>query len=265
MTKDRSRRARLGVLGCIAVAASLAATGCSSTTAPTAEIIYTAPPVTDVSAASVAPTIDSIVITTSAPDNQWSVTFKKPVISGGSNAAVKKMNDAIIAKVNGYIHDFNGHELPPVVAGNKPSTLEGNFSIAIVSPTVLSLRFSIVTSLAGADSLTIEPGSINFWVPTGATLALTDVVNDPKAALSAITKQAYNGLKADLGNVLTWNGKADSLAFFDAWDINKDGLEFLWARGKVAGLSAGSPAVTLPWANIKSIIRGDGPAGSLEK
>jgi hypothetical protein len=264
MVEVGGRGVRGGALACLAFAVSLAVTGCLPSSA-TPEVIYTTPPGVDSSVAGPTPSIEGIVITTAAPDNSWSVTFKKPVVSGVSSGSDQKMNDAITAQVNAYIHAFNGGKLPTVPSGGSPSTLQGDFSIAQASSTILSLRFSVVTTLSGADKTTFEPRTINFWAPTGAAIDVSELFTDPNAALATIADQAHKGLSSKLGDVLTWNGKADAWSFFQAWDMTVDGLEFSWARGKVAGESAGMASVTLPWSGLKSIIRTNGPAAAFVK
>jgi hypothetical protein len=263
MSKLGGRRAGWGVLAGFAVSATLTLAGCGSSNAtPTGQINVTAPAALDTAGdIGATPSVDSIAINSAAPDNQWQVTFKKPVVSGVSDASDTTMNDAITAKVNGYIHDFTGGTLPTVASGASPNSLEGDFSIAMVSPTIVSVRFTVLASESGSDKVTNTVSSINLWVPSGQTISLSDLFTDPNAALSTISNKAHTLLSAALGKTLTWNGKADSLSFFDAWDMTPAGLEFSWAQGKIADQSAGPPTVTLPWSDIKSIVRSNGPAG----
>jgi hypothetical protein len=264
MAKAVGLRPWWGLLACVVAGLPLALAGCSGPKV-TPEIIFTAPPAVDTAGIGETPTIDTIAITSSAPDNTWTVTFKKPILGGGvSDAALTKMNDAITAKVNGYIHAFSGGSLPAVASGGSPSTLEGDFSVAMISSSIVSLRFTILTDISGSGKLTEEPASISLWVPTGATIDLSELFNDQKAAVSALASKAHAGLSKALGKTLTWDGKATDISFFDAWDITPTGLEFTWAQDKIADQSAGLPAVTLAWSDIKSIVRGDGPAGQFE-
>jgi hypothetical protein len=263
MAKAVGRRPWWGPLACVVAAASVAVAGCTGSSG-TPQPVYSAQPAVDTAGIGATPTVDTIAITSSAPDNTWTVTFKKPVLGGVSDAALTKMNEAITAKVNGYIHTFNGDNLPPVSSGGSPSTLEGDFSVAMVSPSIASMRFSILTNLSGSGKTVEQVGSINFWVPSGASLDLSELFTDQNAALSTIASKAHSGLSANLGKTLTWDGKASALSFFDAWDMTNTGLEFTWAQGKIADQSAGQPSVILPWSDIKSIIRGNGPAGQFE-
>jgi hypothetical protein len=276
MGSARGGRVRAGALACIAAVVALAAVGCGGSTV-TPETIYLTPPPGPVTplpsgvtpAPSVGlptPVIDSVVVSSNAPDNHWTVTFKKPVVSGIADAALTKMNDAIAAQVNDLIGAFTKQNLPAVAPGQAPSTLEGDFSIALDSPTLVSLRFTVLTYVAGAANPVGQPASINFVVSSGATVNLTDLLTDPTTALSTFATQAHAALASTLGADLTWSGSAPSMSFFDkAWAMTPGGLEFTWAQGDLASQAAGMPTATLPWAGLKSIIKPTSPAGEFVK
>ena len=253
------RRGRWGAVACVAVLMALTAAGCSGPAETPSRIFVTLPP--PPAAAGPAPTIGSEVISTSAPGDRWTVTFKKPVVTGISIAVSAKMNDAITAAVNGYIDAFTGSGLPAVTSSASPSTLEGDFSIALTSPTIVSLRFTVFTRVGGGV-LVGKPGSINLAVSSGSKINLTDILADPTAALPTLSSKAHSALASSLGKQLTWSGKATSISFFDnAWAMTSSGLEFTWAQGEVAGKSAGMPSANLAWSGIKSLIKASGPAG----
>jgi hypothetical protein len=270
------RRARVGALACVAVAAALVAGACSGSTA-TPQIIYLTPPPGPVTplpsgvtpAPSIAlptPIIDSVILSSNAPDNRWAVTFKKPVVSGISDAAMTKINDAIAAKVNDLIGAFTKQDLPAVASGDTQSTLEGDFSIALDTPRLISLRFTVLTYVTGAAHPEGQPSSINLVVADGSTINLTDLLTDQAAALTSFAGQAHSALEATLGTDLNWSGTAKSLTFFDkAWVMTIDGLEFTWGQGELASEAAGMPTATLPWAGIKPLIKPASPAGEFVK
>lgn len=269
-------RARASALTCIAVVAALAAAGCGGSTVTPVTIYLTPPPgpVTPLPSGVTAapsvelptPVIDSVVISSNAPDNRWNVTFKKPVVSGISEAAVTTMNDAIAAKVNDLIGAFTKQDLPAVSTGDRPSTLEGDFTIALDSPTLLSLRFTVLTYVTGAAHPVGQPASINFVVSSGATINLTDLLVNPATALSTFATQAHAAMASTLGADLTWSGSASSMTFFEkAWAMTPGGLEFTWAQGDLASQAAGMPSAILPWSGIKSVIKASSPAGEFVK
>jgi hypothetical protein len=124
----------------------------------------------------------------------------------------------------------------------------------------------MVTHVTGAATASGEPGSLNFVVSSGDTIALTDLLTDQATALTTFASQAHSALAATLGPDLNWNGTASSLSFFDkAWVMTEAGLEFTWAQGDLASDAAGMPSATLPWSGIKSVISPTSPAGEFVK
>ena len=266
-------RAGIGAFIGIAVVALVVAAACSSAAVTPETIVITPTPgaVTPLPSG-VTPepltiaTIDNVVISTDAPDKSWKVTFKKPVISGISEASAKKINEAITSIVNGYIGDFTGSNLPIPKNDGGPSTLEGNYSVALNASDLISLRFSVLTTVTGGARPSGKPGSVNFAVKTGEKIGLTDLFTSASAALPVIVAQTKADLAKQLGADLTWDGKASSLDFFDkAWVLTPEGLEFNFEQGKMATIAAGMPMATLPWSGLKSLIKPTGPAGGFTR
>ena len=197
-TVTRTRRHRVALAGVVLAALVSAACGSSNRTprivyitlppsSPTPTAAGSLPPgVTPgpPAATAASPTITSDTITSAAPDGKWKVTFKKPVIGGIADSVSGSMNDAITQKVNAYISAFTGQDLPAVAAGTGPSTLEGDYAIAYNSPSVVSLRFSVLTNVSGGAHAVGVPGSIDLVVATGKTVALGDLFSDSAKAVA---------------------------------------------------------------------------------
>ena len=273
------RGARWSLLVCVAAVAALAAGGCTGSSA-TPQTIYITPTPGTVTplpsgvtpgptagtpaptAAPATPVINSVVIDSTAPDSRWKVTFKKPVVSGIPEAVATKMDDAITAKVNGYISAFTGSGLPAVAGGAGPSTLEGDYTIALASPTLVCLRFTLLSYVTGSAHPVGAPGSINFVVSSGATVNLADIFTDPTAAVTTLSTKVHAALATSLGSELSWAGPATAMSFFEkAWAMTPAGLEFAWPQGDLASMAAGMPSATLAWSSIKTIIKPTSPAG----
>jgi hypothetical protein len=263
------RGPRTIVLLVLAVASLLGAAACAAGK-ETPQIIYITPtPGTTPLPSGVTPepttgppTITTFLVESSAPDSRWKVTFKKPVVSGIADAAATKINDAITAKINGYISAFNGKGLPAVISGAGPSTLEGDYSIGLNSRTVISLRFTVLTYVSGAAHPAGQPGGITFSVSTGDSVALDGLFSDKGAALSKIAAACKSQLSSLLGSDLTWDGTASSFDFFaGAWVFTPAGLEFNFAQGVLASQAAGMPSATVPWSELKSLISTGSAAG----
>jgi len=256
------------MLAGVALVAVLAAAGCMGNSATPQIIYFTPPPATLAPGATPTPgpppaDVSSTIISSAAPDSRWTVIFKKPVIGGVSSAVAAKMNDAVSAKVNSYISSFTSGSLPAVASGDGPSTLDGNFTIALDTPDLISLRFTILTYTSGAAHPVGQAGSINFTVPTGASINLGDLFTDPATALPVLTSKAHAELSSSLASDLSWPSGSIVLSFFDkAWAMTAPGLEFTWSQGQIASEAAGTPSAVVGWSDLKSVIKATGPAGA---
>jgi hypothetical protein len=276
VTGPKRRRAGAGLV-VFALLAALAAGACAKSNV-TPRVIYITPkpgptgtpvpsgPAPAVTPAAATPTITSLLVSSTAPDGRWKVTFKKPVIGGVSEAAAAAMNDAITKQVNDYIDAFTKSDLPAVTKTTVPSSLEGDYAISLNSPTIISLRFSVLTSVSGAAHPIGTPGSISLVAGTGKTIALVDLFSDPAAAAAKIASSTHTSLSSLLDKDLTWDGKAGSLDFFSkAWVFTPAGLEFYWPQGQLASVAAGMPSAVVPWADLKSLLKAGSPAGEFTK
>lgn len=262
-----SQRTRFEVLAGVLICLAMAMAGCGGSS-ETPEVIYISPPpATLAPGATPTPTppppgIGSAVISTTAPDGRWTVTFKKPAISGVIPAAATNINTAITARVNSYISAFTSKGLPAIAGGAGPSTLDGDFTIALDTRSVISLRFSILTYVSGAASSVGQAGSINLNASTGATINLADLFSNSATALSIISSKTKAALSSHLGNELTWPSGTLALSYFDkAWVFTPAGLEFAWSQEAIATHAAGMPSAVVSWADLKPAIKADGPAG----
>src|SRR5271157_2850273 len=200
-----ARGVRRIATACAAVLVALAVAGCTGSSATPQTIYVTPPPGPTTPGPS--PALNGALISSTAPDGRWTVTFNKPVVSGLSDAESATINDAITAQVNNYISSFTGQSLPALSGGNGPSTLEGDFTIALASPNLLSLRFSLLEFVSGGAHPTATPGSLNFDLSNGKTIALTDILTDPATALPVLSSKVHDLLAAptSLGSDLTWS------------------------------------------------------------
>jgi hypothetical protein len=281
VNRGNRRNARLWGLAALSVGAVMAVSGCIKIQA-TPEIIYITPapasatpapatpaptlaPTADASGSvsgPAAPTVASETINKTASDSRWTLTFRKPVVAGASSDAVAAMNASIGTRVDGYIAAFETGELPVVVAGDAPSSLRGDYSVAYLSANLVCLRFSVQKYTTGAASTSAVAGSLNLNATTGAAIRFEDLFTSTGAALPVLTSQAHTLLTAGLGSDLAWPSSVTIADFQNAWVITAEGLELTWSQGAVAAQAAGTPSISIPWSALRTVISPTGPAGS---
>ncbi len=203
-------------------------------------------------------TVSSTTVTSHASDNRWTSKFEKPVVSGIASAAT--MNTSITNRISAYISAFTSSGLPAVASGDGPSTLEGKFSVAYVSPTLLSLRFSVATYVTGAAHPVTEIGSLNFEVASGKVIQLPDIFANPASALPVLSSKAHTALSAKLGADLKWPASVTIAFFGKAWVFTQTSLELGWQQGEIASMAAGAPTIAIPWSGLKTVLANPGPA-----
>jgi hypothetical protein len=259
--------AALSVAACGSSGATFRASGATSTptsTARTPSAPTSAPTsIPSPTAEPVCPTVTTQTVTSSASDSSWTVSFKEPVASGVPAAVAAAMNGAINNKVSGFVSDFTGQSLTPVI-DSQPSTLNGEFTIGLCSPTLLSLRFEVTEYVTGAASTFELVSSLNFAVSTGTIIQLTDLFTSSAAALPVLSSQAQTLLLADpdLGGVLSWPSSPPMSFFETCWVFTTAGLEFTWNQGEIAASAAGAPSATILWTDpsLRGVISTSGPA-----
>ncbi len=269
-------------LAALAIGAAMAVSGCITIQA-TPEVIYITPPPAATVPASAAPsvapsdapssdasgavasgtpTVSGEAVNKSAPDGRWTLTFRKPVVAGGSSDTMTTINASIGTRVDGYISAFELSSLPVVATGDAPSSLSGDFSVAYASPSLLSLRFTVATYISGTASTSAIAGSLNFNVTTGSAIQFVDLFTSSGDALAVLKTQAHTLLSAKLGKDLVWPATVTMADFQNAWVFTADGLELTWSQGAVASQAAGTPSIVIPWSALKTVIAPTGPAGS---
>jgi hypothetical protein len=215
------------------------------------------------------PTISTHHISTHSAGNSWSVEFDEPVVAGVPTAAT--MNAAIDALVQAWITDFTSHAMTQpknpdggiVPAVTYLQTLIGTYSVAFLSPKLISLRFALAYSAGGAHDID-NVGGISLRVANGAVIAFADLFSNAAAALTTLNTQTQALLTAQLGaDGMTWSPAASLAKVSDAWAMTAGGLELSWNRGHVADEATGPVTITIPWTALAGVTNPTGPVALL--
>jgi hypothetical protein len=175
------------------------------------------------------------------------------------------LNAAIDARVDALINDnllAGGLPVPEPDAG--PSTLDGSYTVAYVSPTLISLRFSVDTYFTGAANGDSRVASINLVVATAHVIGLAELFSSPSTAAPVLSTQCQTRLAAPsaLGDDLAWPTSPALSHFETAWVMTEAGLEFAWNKYDIAAGVIGTPSTAIPWTEpaLVGILNPSGPA-----
>ena len=206
------------------------------------------------------PTITSKTIIDAAPDGAWTRSQKVPVLSGVPSAAA--MNRAIEAKVAAIKAQFL--ETVKQLSGAYKAKMVGDYSVAFVSPAVVSLRFSFSVDTGQIAYFT---ETLNLRVSDGKVIALQDLFVSEPLALTILSHESRDLLLAqfpdlDKTNPLLFTpGTSEDLANFSAWTFTTKGLEITFQEAQVGPRAIGLPLVVIPWDQLGGVIAPKGPAG----
>jgi len=206
--------------------------------------------------------VGSQTITKSASDGRWTLTFRRPTISGPAGDVIDAMDGAISRRVDAYISAFESSDLPTPASGDGPSTLHGDFSVALQSTTLLSIRFAVQRYVSGAANSSSTAGSLNLLVSNGAAIQFVDLFTSSGSALPVLTSQSHTLLSHQLGSGLLWPATITMADFQNAWVITTAGLELTWNQSTIGPAAAGNVTITIPWSALRTVIAPSGPAGS---
>jgi len=208
--------------------------------------------------------ITTVTVTDSGTSPQcgaWKVTFKKPSVADVSGADA--INTRVTDLVKNYIAEFKGQL--SMGGGSGPCTLDGKFTVGLVSNKLLSVGYQISEYLGGA-SVGMKVGSQSFGVADGAPFALADLFTTEAAGAAVLSTQsrallsALLGPSADIGWINT--GTTPFISnFAQSWVFRSAGLEIAFPQIQVASAAEGTPTILIPWAALKSVLKPNGPAG----
>lgn len=245
-------RAGLAVVLASSVAACASSGGRSGAT----------PSASAVASSSETPVVTTKNVTAADRDGRWTVTFKKPVISGVATAG--EMNGRIDLLVDGYINEFQANDFPPPDPVYGPATLEGDYTLGVVSPTIVSVRLNVFTNLT--DYADQRVSGLNMRVADGSVIRLAELFSDPTAAVPVLSEQCQTRLAgSSFAENLIWPDSVSLGDFEKGWIMTDTGLGFAFGKGEVATGAAGVVDVTIPWTEpaLVGILKPTGPAGEL--
>jgi hypothetical protein len=230
----------------------------TATSAPTPTPVVTPAPTptpAPTAAGPVMPTITTHHISTHGPSNFWTAEFDEPVVSGVATAAM--MNSAIDVKVQAWITDISK-------ADYNGSTLVGKYTVALLSPTLISLRFAVEEDRTGPHPSELVDG-ISFTVSSGATVVFANLFTNAAAALPVLNAQTQTPLTALTGGgiYMFWSPAASLANVSNAWTMTTSGLELSWHQGIVADEATGPVTITIPWSALAAVVSASGPAAEL--
>lgn len=212
---------------------------------------------------------------------KYEIDVVYPQLSGTGPAGIEKFNQLVRTLVNGKVADFKKEMVPESgeeAAADSESTTGSDFnigySVAMARDDLISLEFNVGSYYAGAAHPNSYSETFTFDLKNGKTIKLADLFNPGSKYVQAISAYAIQDLKKQskaqgdnsmLDDDWIQRGAGPDAANYESWTITKSGLGITFDAYQVAPYAAGPQEVTVPYANLKEIIRIDGPLGQFLK
>jgi hypothetical protein len=183
-------------------------------------------------------------------------------------AVLASIDAALAAKVDGELAAFEARSESPTDTFLGVDQLDADFTVALLTPELLSLRLLTSTYASGAahGGTAMEPWS--FDLLTGERLSLDDLFTAGADYLPALARAARSRLLPVYGTDRTarsWvrDGTRPIPANYAGWALTEEGLELTFAQYQVASYADGMPVVLIPWPELGNLLDPAGPAASL--
>jgi hypothetical protein len=205
--------------------------------------------------------------TIEATDGTWQLVT--PWLAGPLDPAVLvAVNDALAAGAAADLAAFEASSTPPVDAAFPGDEFSRDFTVALLTPELLSLRVLAHQYASGAahGATVFEPWT--FDLRTGEQLGLADLFLPDADYLRPISAAARRQLLATYSRdeaPRQWvrDGTKPVPGNFTGWAMTPAGLEITFGEYQVAPYALGMPVAVIPWSELGDVLDPVGPAASL--
>lgn len=200
-----------------------------------------------------------------------------PELAGGANAAA--FNQLVKARVTRALSEFK-KDLAGVTAadikamGDMGNYIEVGYNIEYADDGLISINFGEHTFSGGAHP-NHDTFTINYDLKAGREIKLSDLFKPGSRYLAAISEYTMRDLKArkdpDTGENMGIaedvfeEGAKPTAENYRNWNLTRKGLMFTFPPYQVAAYALGPQTVIIPTAELKSVVRTDGPLAKMEK
>ncbi len=202
----------------------------------------------------------------------YAIDITYPEFSGGA-ADYSKLNESVRQTVEDTIKEFKTGDAAKgcsenIKGGGRPCSLTGEYSVVYMSPDLVSVAYSDNLDLGGAHG-TPADHAINFDLKNGKPLQLADVFKADADFLKSISDYSIKELtkRESLKDDAKWvgEGAAPKAENYKIWFLSPKGLIIGFAPYQVGAYAYGTPYITIPFSELKQILKPDAVTTSLMK
>lgn len=194
----------------------------------------------------------------------YTITSQTPQLTGSDDSRVaafnQRLNDLIAKEVEMWRQNFQQLPITPLSNG---SSLDVKYTLVSQTGDLWSFKFDFSFY---ADTAA-HPGhysiTMNYELGQGRELALGDLFQLNSNYLETIANYCTAELsKQPFADPVFMEGAKPTVENYRNWNIAPDGLRITFDEYQVAPYAAGPQAVTVPYAELSSLIDPQGPLAS---
>lgn len=145
------------------------------------------------------------------------------------------------------------------------SGLRVRMTVGAVTPDLVSVSFTTSTYYAGAAHPNHEVGALTFDLRTGEVVPVRDLFRPGAEVMARVAERVDAALRAS--GDYAWGGEhvlaAVAAGHLHAARLDPDGVTFFFGDDELGPHAAGTPTITLTYADLRDLLAQDGPAASL--
>ncbi len=191
----------------------------------------------------------------------YTITAAVPVLAGPDDPRLERFNRQMAALVQQEIDAFKqGLSMLPVEPIGMGSYLEINFERVSPPGNLLSLKFHIDFYSDGAAHPNTYSRTATYDLEAGSFLTLDRLFLPGADYLAVIADYCLAQLRAGpFGEALFEDGAQPRPENYANWNVTAEGLLITFDPYQVAAYAAGPQLITVPYAELQSIVDPQGP------
>jgi len=208
--------------------------------------------------------LTSVAYNETGENPAYSLKAQTPSLQGSEDARVTNFNNEMNQLTQEEIAKFKDNvRVTHPVAGSPGSAFDQSYEVLSPPGNLLSVKFDIYIYIDGAAHPNTHSRTVNYDLETGTDLSLDQLFLPGSNYLQVIANYCIAQLETRNIDFEAFASGADPTpANYSSWNITPDGLQINFDEYQVAAYAAGPQIVTVPYAELQSVIDPNGPLGN---
>lgn len=260
---SKVRKISVGIAFIIILAVTLAcgASSATPTSTPTSPPTPTSHPTSTPPPLYLSISLISVPLNETSQDPHYTVDAQIPSLTGSNDERVTRFNGEMTQLTREEIAKFKDNaRMGYATPGSNGSSYDQKYSLLSAPGNLFSLKFDINTYIEGAAHPSTHTRVINYDLEAGTDISLDQLFLPGTDYLKTIANYCIAQLKTRPIDFVSNSAGADPTPQnYGNWNVTPDGLLITFDEYQVAAYALGAQLVTVPYAELNSIIDPNGP------